>query len=121
MDLRVKRVYDDPAEADGFRVLVDRLWPRGLSKERARVDEWCKQVAPSEGLRTDFHHGGLGWTEFERRYRTELQDSEHVDAVAHLRELVAGRDTVTLLHGAKDCEHNNARVLAQVLDGSTER
>jgi uncharacterized protein YeaO (DUF488 family) len=111
-DIRVKRVYDPPDGKDGARVLVDRLWPRGMSKERAKLTLWLKEIAPSDGLRRWFGHDPARFTEFARRYRAEL--GANSEAVARLKELVkAGR--VTLLYGAHDEEHNEARVLADYL------
>lgn len=112
MELHTKRVYDEADDGDGFRVLVDRLWPHGLSKQRAAVDLWAKQVAPSDGLRRAFHHEGLPWAEFEQSYRAELSASADVTA---LRAALAPHPVVTLLYGAHDAEHNNAVVLADVL------
>lgn len=115
MSLHVKRVYDPAGDEDGYRVLVDRLWPRGLSKQRAAIDLWAKQVAPSDGLRRAFHHEGLTWPEFEARYRGEL--AANADLAAFRADL-ASHPVVTLLHGAHDAEHNNAVVLADVLDSA---
>lgn len=108
----IKRVYDPPAAGDGYRVLVDRLWPRGLTKEAAAVDLWLRDIAPSTELRQWFHHEAQNWTEFRRRYERELRDN--TDAVAQLRELVRTRP-VTLVYGAKDAEHNQAVVLRDFL------
>ncbi len=109
-DLRIKRAYDPPDVEDGARVLVDRLWPRGLSKERAALTLWLKEIAPSTALRKWFGHDPARWTEFRRRYRAELMDNE--DAVARLGDLLkAGR--VTLVYGAHDTEHNQAVALAE--------
>lgn len=107
----LKHVYEPPQATDGMRVLVDRLWPRGLSKERAAIDEWLKDAAPSGELRRWFGHDVDRWEEFQRRYRAELVGSQ---ALARLRELLRhGR--VTLLYAARDSEHNNAVVLADFL------
>jgi uncharacterized protein YeaO (DUF488 family) len=110
--LRVKRAYEPRANADGYRILVDRLWPRGLSKKAAAVDQWLKEVAPSTELRRWFDHDPEKWPEFQKRYRHELR--AHNDA---LREIVrrATHGTVTLLYGARDESHNHALVLAAVL------
>ncbi|MGH9104089.1 MAG: DUF488 domain-containing protein, partial [Acidimicrobiales bacterium] len=97
----VRRVYDEPAGGDGARVLVDRVWPRGLSKERAHLDEWCKQVAPSSGLRKWYGHDPGRFEEFARRYRAELEDPERSAALDHLREL-ARAGALTLLTATKD-------------------
>lgn len=112
--LRVRRVYEPPEPQDGFRVLVDRLWPRGLSKEAARVDLWARELAPSDRLRRWFGHDPLKWEEFRRRYREELSRSPARELVQQLAER-ARRGTVTLVFGARDEQHNNAVVLAEVL------
>ena len=111
MTVKIKRVYDDPDPADGTRILVDRLWPRGLSKEKAALDDWMKDLAPTSALRTWFGHRPERWTEFQERYRAELR---HNPAVAALRQRIAA-GTVTLLYGARDREHNQATVLADFL------
>ena len=113
MELKVKRVYDDPAPADGFRVLVDRLWPRGLSKERADLDLWAKDVAPSAELRTELHHEGLAWDAFEKAYRAELAANP---AVGELRTTLEPHAVVTLLYGTHDAAHNHAQLLAEALE-----
>lgn len=113
----VRRVYDPPGGADGVRVLVDRLWPRGVSKERAAVDEWLKEVTPSNGLRTWFHEHRDQYEEFGRRYRAELAGPEQQDALQHLRELAA-TGTVTLVTAVKDVEHGHMPTLrAELLKG----
>ncbi len=112
MKFRVKRVYDPPAKSDGRRVLVDRVWPRGLSKEAAKADEWLKDVAPSTALRKWFGHDPEKWIEFKRRYFRELVSQR--DAVNALRALAKER-TVTLLFGARDERHNNAVALMSYL------
>ncbi|WP_424889371.1 DUF488 domain-containing protein [Streptomyces sp. XH2] len=112
--VRMRRVYDPPEEADGSRVLVDRIWPRGLTKEAAALDEWCKDVAPSTGLRTWYGHDPGRFEEFSRRYRTELRDEPHEAALQHLREL-SRRGTLTLLTATKDRDISAAAVLREVL------
>lgn len=111
--VRTKRIYEAPRRADGYRVLVDRLWPRGVSKESARIAAWAKELAPSTALRRWFGHAPGRWSEFSRRYRRELQACPiELDALrAHAR-----RRTVTLLYAARDPEHNHARVLQAVLE-----
>ena len=117
--VRLKRVYEEPEPGDGKRVLVDRLWPRGLTKERARLDLWSKDVAPSDGLRKWFSHDPERWTEFRKRYRLELRSSPRKEELERLRAL-ARRSSVTLLFAAKDSRHCNAAVLAEILNrGST--
>ncbi|HEY1294190.1 MAG TPA: DUF488 family protein [Chloroflexota bacterium] len=112
--VQVRRVYDPPRPDDGRRVLVDRLWPRGLSKERAKLDEWCKQVAPSPELRQWYAHDPDRYAEFARRYREELHEAERAQALAELRE-VAARGRLTLLTATKRSEISEATVLAEVL------
>jgi uncharacterized protein YeaO (DUF488 family) len=112
MTLHIKRVYDSPAKADGQRILVDRLWPRGLSRGRAEVDHWFKEIAPSAELRRWFAHRPERWPEFRRRYCAELD--RNPDGVAELRQAI-GRRTATLLYAARDVEHNNARALQEYL------
>lgn len=111
--IAVKRVYDDPSPEDGFRVLVDRLWPRGVSRERAHLDLWLKEVAPSTELRRWFHHEAPLFDEFRERYTAELDASP--DAVAQLRDLVRTHPVVTLLVGARDPELNQGSVLRDYL------
>ena len=109
----IKRVYEPKAESDGFRVLVDRLWPRGLSKEKAGVDLWLKAIAPSDALRKSFHHDPGLWEDFEKKYVEELRANP--EAVAQLREAAKGHKKTTLLYGAKDEIHNQAVVLKAFL------
>ena len=115
MELAVKRVYEAPSANDGFRVLVDRIWPRGLSKEHAAVDLWAKDAAPSTDLRKWFAHDPAKWAEFQKRYRMELAAGGA--ALKELREAIRGKAVVTLVYGAKDEEHNQAIVLRDVLSG----
>lgn len=115
MEIRLKRVYQEPSPDDGFRVLVDRLWPRGLSKERAAIDLWAKEVAPSTELRTAFHHDGLSWADFETAYRAELAGPART-AVASLQAELAQHPVVTLLHAVRDDEHNHALILREALE-----
>lgn len=110
--IKVKRIYEPLDRDDGFRVLVDRVWPRGVRKDEARVDLWLKDVAPSTELRRWFGHDPTKWAEFCRRYRAELK--QHADALAMLRNKADGR-VVTLVYAARDPEHNNAVALAEVL------
>jgi uncharacterized protein YeaO (DUF488 family) len=110
MALCVKRVYEDPDEADGERVLVDRIWPRGLSKEKARLSDWRKELAPSNDLRKWFGHDPERWEEFKERYRAELEEAGKMGDLYDIAER-AMEENVTLLFGAKDTKHNNARAL----------
>ena len=111
--IRLKRVYEEPAPDDGRRILVERLWPRGLSKERAAVDLWVKDLAPSPELRRWFNHDPARWDEFQRRYFTELREKE--DAVEELRRKCRS-ETVTFVYAAHDEEHNSARLLKDHLE-----
>lgn len=112
MDVRLKRAYEPPAASDGYRVLIDRLWPRGVSRKEARLDEWAQALAPSGELRRWFGHDPERFGEFRRRYTTELGNQEE-----KLRELRrrARNGPLTLVYGAHDKEHNDAVVLAQIL------
>jgi uncharacterized protein YeaO (DUF488 family) len=112
MNVLTKRVYEHPAPTDGYRVLIDRLWPRGLSKERARIDEWARELAPSDELRRWFDHRPERFAEFRRRYTAELR--EKADEIAQLRRR-ARAGTVTIVYAARDSEHSNAAVLAPIV------
>ena len=115
--VRVRRVYDEPAADDGTRVLVDRLWPRGMRKADAPFDRWLKDVAPSTALRTWYHHDPARWDEFRRRYEEELSGAgTQADALAELRSLSA-QGTVTVLTASRAVDISEARVLADLLDG----
>lgn len=109
---QIKRIYETPSDEDGYRVLVDRLWPRGVSKEQAQLDEWLKEIAPSTELRKWFDHDANKFDEFAERYKGELADRE--EAVNHLLE-IAAKQQVTLLYAAKDENHNHALVLKNFL------
>ncbi len=111
--IRVKRVYDAPAGDDGYRVLVDRLWPRGMSWERSRVDLWLKDIAPSHQLRRWFNHEPEKWVEFKKRYFAEIRD--RTGALGSLLEKLK-RERVTLLYGARDQRFNNAAALKEYLE-----
>jgi uncharacterized protein YeaO (DUF488 family) len=117
MGVQVRRVYEEPSPDDGARVLVDRLWPRGVSKERAALDEWCKQVAPSPELRTWFGHDRAKYDEFVRRYHEELASGERREALEGLRER-ARTGTLTLVTATKDEDHCAAEVLYEMLRDS---
>ncbi len=111
--LKVKRVYEDAESSDGTRFLVERLWPRGMKKEKLKMDVWLKEVAPSDGLRRWFAHDPLKWKEFQKRYRAELVSNPN--AWKPILES-AKRGAVTLLFSARDIEHNNAIVLKSFLE-----
>lgn len=112
--IQIKRVYDKPERRDGLRVLVERLWPRGLTKQKARVDVWLKDIAPSHELRRWYGHDPDKWPEFQRRYRAELRENK--EALQTLKQMVADQ-AVTLLFSARDPERNSAVVLHRVLQG----
>jgi uncharacterized protein YeaO (DUF488 family) len=112
--IKIKRVYDLPSQDDGFRILVDRLWPRGMSKEKAKLDFWMKDIAPSEELRTWFNHESIKWEEFNRKYKAEL--SEKHAAINQINQLEREKGVITLVYSAKDAEHNNAIALRSILE-----
>jgi len=116
--IRTRRVYAEPSEDDGIRILVDRLWPRGLSKQEARIDRWEKDLAPGNDLRQWFGHDPTKWEEFLRRYRAELEEKEEV--IARLRREADG-GTVTLLYAARDEEHNNAVALKRYIEETSNK
>ncbi|SYZ74770.1 conserved hypothetical protein [Candidatus Zixiibacteriota bacterium] len=112
MNIKIKRIYEAPHPDDGYRVLVDRLWPRGLSKEKAQIDEWAKEISPSNELRKWFHANRTKWAEFRRRYFAELEEKRVIlDALAKR----ARRNQVTLLYSSTEVANNNATALADYL------
>ena len=111
--IKIKRIYEAPDKSDGYRILVDRLWPRGIKKEYADIDEWSKDVAPSSELREWFGHDSVKFKEFTARYSKELHSKKEV--LKHIVE-IAKKQNLTLLYGAKDTEHNQAVVLQKVLN-----
>jgi uncharacterized protein YeaO (DUF488 family) len=113
MELKIKRAYEKPETTDGKRILVDRLWPRGLTKEKARVDLWLKDIAPTTKLRKWFGHDSGKWKEFRKRYNEELK--KNTDQVGVMKKQLK-KGTVTLVYGAKDEKHNEALVLKKWLD-----
>jgi uncharacterized protein YeaO (DUF488 family) len=115
--VKVKRVYEEPARGDGTRVLVDRLWPRGLSKERAAVDRWLRDLSPSDALRKWFHARPEAWAVFRKRYLKELAQPEAADSLDELYRLANQRKPLTLLFASRNEERNNAVVLKDLLEG----
>jgi uncharacterized protein YeaO (DUF488 family) len=113
-DVRVRRIYEEPSREDGTRVLVDRIWPRGVSKDKAALDEWCKTIAPSTELRKWYAHDPERFDEFTRRYRDELHDPERAEALEHLRDL-ARHHTLTLLTATKQSDISEAAVLQSAI------
>lgn len=111
--IKIKRAYDKPLKNDGFRVLVDRLWPRGIEKEAAMLHEWAKDLAPSVRLRKWFGHDPDLWIEFQKKYTAELKRNESVDAFIEEHQ---DKKVITLVYGARDTEHNHALVLQQYLE-----
>jgi uncharacterized protein YeaO (DUF488 family) len=120
MPVSIKRVYDPPARQDGFRVLVDRLWPRGLSKASAAIDEWLRDVAPSNELRRWYHARLERWQAFREKYLAELEHPPAHEALARLTQLSQQHARLTLLYGSKNMERNNAVVLQELLSGGSK-
>jgi uncharacterized protein YeaO (DUF488 family) len=112
--IKLKRIYEEYSSHDGYRILVDRLWPRGVSRDNAHVDEWLKEISPSAELRKWFAHDPERWKEFARRYQAELELNH--EQVGQLYELISREKVVTLLYAAKDDQHNNAVVLKNFID-----
>ncbi len=112
--IRIKRIYENPGNDDGFRILVDRLWPRGVSKEKASLNLWMKDVAPSNELRKWFSHDPQKWEEFKMRYKRELNDKN--EFLTKIKDIEKENENITLLYSAKDEKHNNAVVLKNELE-----
>lgn len=117
--IKIKRIYEDPMELDGCRILVDRLWPRGMSKERAKIDLWLKEVTPSDKLRKWYLHDPKKWKEFQKKYEIELV--EKPDSLDKLKAIEKKQKVVTLLYAAKDKNLTHAIVLRQILQGISEK
>jgi len=117
MAVNVKRIYDKPARSDGTRILVDRLWPRGVSKSRAALDAWMRDLSPSSELRQWYHSHPESWQSFRKRYLKELADPHAAEALNQLHQLAGKRKPLTLLFASRDEERNNAVVLKDLLDG----
>jgi uncharacterized protein YeaO (DUF488 family) len=117
MSIELKRAYEKPSVADGARVLVDRLWPRGLTKNKAKIDEWLKDLAPSDALRKWYHANKLAWNVFRKRYLHELNDTAATKALERLYDIARKRKTVTLIYASANTERNNAVVLKELLEG----
>jgi uncharacterized protein YeaO (DUF488 family) len=111
--IKTKRVYEDSSDEDGFRILTERLWPRGVSKERANLDRWMKGIAPSHDLRKWFDHDPDKWEEFKEKYRRELFDSEHVE---ELLDIIKENETITFVYASKDEEYNSTVLLKEFLE-----
>jgi uncharacterized protein YeaO (DUF488 family) len=115
MVIKIKRIYEKAEKSDGFRILVDRLWPRGIKKEAAHIDLWLKEIAPSDSLRKWFNHDPKKWPAFQKRYAEELKEEEKKELLDVIRK-EKKKHSVTLLYGAKETEHNNAVALKNFLD-----
>lgn len=112
MEIKLKRIYEEPEETDGYRILVDRLWPRGIKKEKAKIDLWAKDIAPSNELRKWFAHDAAKWDAFTKRYKGELNANPEF---RNLVSQISSKPVVTILFAAKDTEHNNAVVVRSML------
>ncbi len=112
--IRIKRIYEKPSRADGYRIIVDRLWPRGISKESAKADLWLKEISPSDKLRKWFSHDPEKWDDFQKKYKIELKTKSSI--LNEIKQLVKQKKVVTLLYSAKDEKHNNAVVLSKILE-----
>lgn len=115
MPVNIKRAYDEPGAGDGTRILVDGLWPRGITKADLRISKWEKGIAPSQALRKWYGHDPDKWPEFRKRYRRELGESPRKEALDHLI-LLAGQGNLTLVFGARDAERSNAAVIAEMIE-----
>lgn len=111
--IKIKRIYNKPEKEDGYRILVDRLWPRGLSKNKARIDLWLKEIAPSDTLRKWFSHDPLKWKQFKEKYKIELKHKKEL--IDKIKQIEKEKRNITLLYSAKDEKHNNAVVLQKIL------
>ncbi|HWR34898.1 MAG TPA: DUF488 family protein [Clostridia bacterium] len=118
MPIAIKRAYETPTPDDGFRVLVDRLWPRGIKKDDAQIDLWVRDLSPSDNLRKWFHAHTTQWLTFRRRYLAELAQESASESLEQLHEVVRSKRMVTLVYSARDPVRNNAVVLKQLLDGA---
>ncbi len=113
--IKIKRIYDPVSKDDGKRILVDKLWPRGVKKEKAAIDEWLKDIAPSDELRKWFSHDPSKWQEFKNKYKKELKGKDKLELLEQLKK-IATKEKVTVLFSAKDIAHNNAVVLKELLE-----
>lgn len=116
MTIQLKRIYDEPSPNDGVRVLVDRLWPRGMSKEKAKIDHWLKEVGPSNDLRKNYHHESKTFEEFKKAYQEELKFGQQKEALEQLRHIAIENDATTLLFASKNEEENQAYILKELLE-----
>ena len=119
--IRIERIYDNPKGDNSFRILVDRLWPRGLSKDKARIDLWQKDIAPSNSLRKWFGHDEKKWDEFKRKYFKELDEKSNSEMIDEIIKMAKEHSSTTLLYGAKEVRFNNAVALKEYLEKKTEK
>jgi uncharacterized protein YeaO (DUF488 family) len=119
--IRIERIYDNPKGDNSFRILVDRLWPRGLSKEKVRIDLWQKDIAPSNSLRKWFGHDEKKWDEFKRKYFEELDKKNDSDTVYRIIKMAKEQNSITLLYGTKEKRFNNAIALKEYLEGKIKK
>lgn len=117
MKIKLKRIYDEFAKADGVRILVDRLWPRGVSKEKAKLDHWLKEIGPTDELRKSFHNDEMSFKQFKEKYLKELKSGEQKEALDKLKKITADANQITLLFAAKNEKENQAVILKEKLDG----
>lgn len=116
MTIKTKRIYDEVEEKDGIRILVDRLWPRGVSKKKAKLDYWLKHIAPSDELRKKFHQDQLSFNEFKKRYKQEMTSGDALESYNKLKEIISSKnENVTLLYAAKEETYNNAEALKEIV------
>lgn len=118
MSIQLKRVYDVPSREDGFRILIDRLWPRGVSKEKAHVEDWIKDIGPSHDLRKWFQHDPDKFVSFKRKYLHELKSGDQREALKKLKQIVRTHDVVTLVFATRETKHNHAVVLKELIDSN---
>jgi len=116
MSIQLKRIYESANKNDGIRVLVDRIWPRGVSKDKAKLDYWLKGIGPSTKLRKDFNHDPEKFADFKEKYKQELKNGEQKEQLNQLKDIVKSNSKVTLLYGAKDEQHNQAVILKELLE-----
>ncbi|MBN6205734.1 DUF488 family protein [Ralstonia pickettii] len=115
LSIKLKRIYEEPVKSDGARILVDRLWPRGISKEKAKLDHWLKEIGPTNELRKSFHNGELSFDKFKEKYLDELQTGEQLEALEELKRIAKREKQITLLFAAKDEKENQAVILKEKL------
>lgn len=116
--IKIKRIYDEPSIDDGYRILVDRLWPRGISKTRAKIDLWSKEVTPTDKLRKWYSHDPERWSEFQKMYKNELKD--RLESLGKIKQIEKEKKIVSLVYAAKDTKHTHALVLLKILEKTSK-